>query len=419
VTARSSSDVFREIRTEVFRDTQTRFGKRLGLTRETVLRLERRKEGHRVSFKHLHWLRDVRGVPAEQAERMQALLTELETAIAEELRAEAAMPREDAEAGDPRAELVVAEQTFLSTQSEEAARRAEAAAQRAERLRLEEQARREEDVRRAEEAAGRAEQLRREEEARREEERREREETVRRSEAAVERMEQLRREEAAQREEADRKREEAVRRAEAAVQRAEQLRGEEEARREEAVRRAASEAEDAAEREKQARAAARRRARGLTFANLAASLVFGALAGWFVSELSRAPQDVRAGEQAVRNSDVAGVDAGSHWEQVPPQRVSSGGLDAGTEFAEMLSTALPIPKGGISGQVAAPCPEGIEEINGYCWVLTPLTSTQVKLGLCDHDGDLYEPSAGWCRAHSAAYRPYRGKKRKNNNVVDP
>jgi len=168
----------------------------------------------------------------------------------------------------------------------------------------------------------------------------------------------------------------------------------------------------------QARAAARRRAQRLTFANLAALVVLGALAGRLVQEVSRVLQDARAGEQTARSIEPPPVDADPHVEQeTPPEEVRSGGLDAGMELAEMLATALPMPKSGLLGQMSAPCPDGIEEINGYCWLLQPLTTTQVKSGVCESE-DLYEPSSGWCRAHRAGYRPFRGKRR-SNNVVDP
>src|SRR4051794_3354214 len=95
----------------------------------------------------------------------------------------------------------------------------------------------------------------------------------------------------------------------------------------------------------------------------------------------------------------------------------SSGLDGGTELTNLVTQALPFPDGPVRQQLAAPCPEGIEEINGYCWLIVNFATVSVKAGACNEDG-VYEPSEGWCRAHHAGYRPFRGTRRKNN-TVDP
>jgi len=357
LSVRSSSDVFRAIRTEVFGDTQMRFGKRLGLTRETILRLEGLKEGHHVSFKHLYWLRKL-PAPAGKTEQLQGLLAELETAIGRELRANAAD-----QPANPSAisEDLEAAQAHLTGLSEDAARRAEAAAQRAEQLQREENARRDEDAR---------------------------------------------------------QREEVLRRAEAVVLRTEQLQREEEARRAEEALRSAREAEEAARREKQARATSRRRGRRLVFATLAASAAFGALSGGLLHELAHEPQDARAREQVAASPQRPEWNVEPDTEPAPlPEEVTSIGLDAGTELAQVFKAALPMPKGGLPDQATAPCPDSIEEHHGYCWLRVPLNAAQVRDGVCESE-TLYEPSAGWCRAHRAGYQPFRRPGRRNN-VVDP
>ncbi|HLL84270.1 MAG TPA: hypothetical protein VK420_16525 [Longimicrobium sp.] len=344
---RSSNNILHAIRTEVFGENQTRFGKRLGLTKETILRLEGAKAGHRVSPKHLRWLKALRA-PSGKAELMQALLGELEASIQEELRAEASSGEDAASAMPPTAqEGTGSELLRFADRSEDAARRAEEAAQRVE-------------------------QLQREVEVRVEEAR-----------------EQV----------------EALRRVEAMAQRTEQLRAEDEARRMEEARRAAQaarEAEAATGRAEQDRVAAERRVLAL----LAASLVVGMFGGGLVQltsqgEWSAASDTGRADSSRDLDSPDLPVEP-EHW---------SGGLDAGTEPAKLL----PIPKGGLPGQHAAPCPPGAEEINGFCWWRVSMTAEQVKSGFCEDRG-LYEPSAGWCRANHAGYLPVRERRRPNNAV---
>jgi len=121
--------------------------------------------------------------------------------------------------------------------------------------------------------------------------------------------------------------------------------------------------------------------------------------------------------QAMPDGPGSGPGPGSREAPPPEEGMTSGGLDAGTEMAELLKGAQPMPTGGLPRQQSAPCPGGIEEINGYCWKRWPLTSEQVKAGVCD-EPDLYEPSAGWCRAHLAGFRPFYGSRR-TNNAVDP
>jgi len=103
---------------------------------------------------------------------------------------------------------------------------------------------------------------------------------------------------------------------------------------------------------------------------------------------------------------------------VAPATAEGAILATGSELrpaVALLKNALPMPAGGLPRQLAAPCPEDIEEINGYCWFKWSLTPGQVKIGACDQP-DVYEPSAGWCRAHNAAFLPWYGRRRTNNAV---
>jgi len=96
------------------------------------------------------------------------------------------------------------------------------------------------------------------------------------------------------------------------------------------------------------------------------------------------------------------------------------GIDVGAALAQAVVQALPMPSGGVPGQMAAPCrpsAEEIDDIGGYCWLKTPLTEPGVKLGACEDQG-FYEPSVGWCRAHKLGYRPFY-QRRRNNHVVKP
>jgi transcriptional regulator with XRE-family HTH domain len=374
---------------EVFGDTQTRFGKRLGLTRETISRLERHAEGHQLSPRHLRWLRELRAPPGK-AELLQALLAEMEGAIQQEqgMGEPFGGERTEAARGAPGAE-----QVQLAGQLEEMARRAEAAIQRVEQFLAEQEGLHAEDARR-------------------------REESVRRAEAAAQRAEQFHREWAARCEEEARRMEEAVQRAETAVRRVEQLGAEEEARRAAWVARRGEE-------EDQARVTAprRERVRWRLAASVAVLGVLGVLGGiWFLvgGKASAPPLEVaRSKEQenaAVGPSDVA-PDLLPEEEPLPQEEMTKGGLDAGTELAQLMASAIPMPKTALPKQLGAPCPELAEEFNGYCWGRVSLTPAQVKAGWCDKLG-LYEPSEGWCRAHRAGFRPFLGA-RSNDNVVDP
>jgi tetrahydromethanopterin S-methyltransferase subunit G len=96
----------------------------------------------------------------------------------------------------------------------------------------------------------------------------------------------------------------------------------------------------------------------------------------------------------------------------------STGLDGGTELTKLVTQTLPIPTGGLPGQMTGPCPATADEIDGYCWKKIFLTSADVKDGMCDNLR-LYEPSPGWCRSHHAGYKPVFGPRKKDNNTVDP
>ena len=95
----------------------------------------------------------------------------------------------------------------------------------------------------------------------------------------------------------------------------------------------------------------------------------------------------------------------------------SAGLGEGLVLAQLVTQALPMPSKPLSGQLVGPCPEGIDEINGACWVKYALTPAQVKAGVCERDG-LYEPSDGWCRTHWAGYRPFHDTRKSRNSVDD-
>ncbi|HLL56218.1 MAG TPA: hypothetical protein VK447_21825 [Myxococcaceae bacterium] len=358
---RASSEILKAIRTEVFGESQRVFGKRLPLAKETISRMELRKEGHPVTARHLRLLRGLRA-PMKKAEQLEALLEELEAAVWREMQVDLGIepgpqgapiagtaPTERIEADGPPAGQLPAEVPEQATpEMEEAARRLEL-------LRLEEE-RRAEELRRLQES---------------------------------------------------------VQRAEAMLQRAEQLRLEEEERR-------AAHASRMAEEEVRARAR-RQRARWLGLVAAAVLVAFGGLAH-LVRERSSRPsmEDAQAAKHHAVNPELPdGGTEPSPWEASPPEGgASSGGLDAGTALGKLLKNALPMPAGGLPRQQSAPCPEGItEEFNGHCWVRWPLTPELVRAGACDTLG-LYEPSAGWCRAHNAGFRPWL-EQRRTNNAVDP
>lgn len=315
---RSSSIIFRAIRMELFRLSQAKFGKKLGLSKVTIGRLERRKHGHHVSAKHWRLLRDLPAPPGE-AERKEAMLDELAKAIEEEskpegyLEAEQRRQAEEAKRAEDlqkaaeaalRAELAIREMGQVEAalqrtaaeierrveefrqaeeirrqqnadtreatlrRAEELAQRAEGSAQRADQLRLAAESIRaqadqhqEELVLRALEAIERAEKLRFEMEATRAQASEQFQELLLRAEETARRAEQLALGWESRRVEMG----ETVRRAEEAAARAEQLREDDEVRLAQAARRqeegsqrvegAVARAEDAATRAEQTRAA--------------------------------------------------------------------------------------------------------------------------------------------------------------------
>lgn len=499
---RSSSIIFRAIRMELFRLSQAKFGKKLGLSKVTIGRLERRKHGHHVSAKHWRLLRDLPAPPGE-AERKEAMLDELAKAIEEESKPEGYLEAEQrrqaeeekraadlqkaAEAAQ-RAELAVRELERLEAalqrtaaeieqrlegfrqaeelrrqqdadtrevtlrRVEELAQRAEGSAQRADQLRLAAESIRaqadqhqEELVLRALEAIERAEKLRFEMEAARAQASEQFQEFVLRAEETARRAEQLALGWEARRVEMG----ETVRRVEEAAARAEQLRADDEARLAQAARRqeegrqrvegAAARAEDAATRAEQTQAALadeaqnreqaakdverrraleHRRVKRLLVTTVIASVVLSVGGVGAIVMLWLPPQ-----AELVRMAQGTNFGPGAH-EPLPAERESAGeegedealsaGLDGGTQLTKLVNQALPMPKGALHGQLTAPCPDDVDEINGLCWGKVTLTPTQVKRGACD-SLRLYEPSEGWCRANHAGYRPWFGS-RKNNSV---
>jgi hypothetical protein len=357
---RASSEILKAIRTEVFGESQRVFGKRLPLAKETISRLELRKEGHPVTAKHLRLLRELRA-PKNKADQFHALLKELEEALWRELQV--SLGREPGAQEAPAAATVPTERADLDSTPvgpssgevpEQATPDLEQIAQRLELLRLEE-------ARRAE-AVGRF--------------------------------------------------QESLQRAEAAIQRAEELRLEEEAKR-------AAQASRMAEEEARARAR-RQRSWRLGVAAFAALVVLGGLAYLSGQRRSQSSMDdARAENHAVNPEKPDGGTRSEPWEAPPPEEgTTSGGLDAGTAMMELLKSAQPMPMvGGLPRQRAAPCPEGIEEYNGFCWSRWSLTPAQVEQGTCE-DPVFYEPSPGWCRTHRAGFRPWYGRRR-TPNAVDP
>lgn len=101
-------------------------------------------------------------------------------------------------------------------------------------------------------------------------------------------------------------------------------------------------------------------------------------------------------------------------QDLPDEGRVTSGLDGGTQVTKLLKQALRMPQGALPGQMATPCPEGADEINGYCWKRWSFTPAQVKEGICDEA--FYEPSEGWCRAHHAGYTPVRHRGQRNNAV---
>jgi len=85
---------------------------------------------------------------------------------------------------------------------------------------------------------------------------------------------------------------------------------------------------------------------------------------------------------------------------------STGANLPGPKVGNLVATTLLIPNGpAVPFHRAAPCPDGIEVFNGYCWGQLKLSSEQTKGGSCN-SLSLYEPSKGWCRAHQAGYLPF-------------
>ena len=113
-------------------------------------------------------------------------------------------------------------------------------------------------------------------------------------------------------------------------------------------------------------------------------------------------------------SPIEGRDANTGVED--PEVVSVR-LSAGTVLEKLAKQALPMPKRPLPGQMAAPCPDGADEFEGYCWLKTQLSPDLVDRGACDDPAlGFYEPSAGWCRAHRVGYRPLSSTRRHNNTV---
>jgi len=103
----------------------------------------------------------------------------------------------------------------------------------------------------------------------------------------------------------------------------------------------------------------------------------------------------------------------SHFEIGAPGLVSAG-LDGGTAMAQLVQQATLMPKSPLPGQRSAPCPTGVEAVNGLCWLKLTVTPMLLKRGACENAAH-YEPSEGWCQAHLAFYYPFFDTQR---NAVD-
>jgi len=410
---RSSAEILRAIRKEVFEYTQKQFGAKLQLKGETISRMENPMGGYRILEKHLRDLREMRA-PGDKAALMKTLLAELETA----LRTELTVPRGTRRAPAPVEAPTVQAQEAQAPVKEEAP--PNEAVRRMEALHHAEEARRAEEALRREQAAQHLEGLKRS------------------TEEAVEAMKTWWTQQSSKIDEVMR-------------QRAEQLldgtkvwwaeeRKQLEARAQADARDARAQAEqqsrevgglvgkaveaaraagESAERAEHATAAALKWRRWTAWGAVAAAFVLGpfSTAVLWHSGLIRTRQEDGAllSQRDARPKEAE--DSGPMERSAPEEGADTTALDGGTALAQAALQALPIPVGGVPGQRAAPCSADDEEISGFCWVKHQLTAAQVKAGRCE-TLHLYELSPGWCRAHRAGYLPvYTG--RKDNNAVEP
>lgn len=61
---------------------------------------------------------------------------------------------------------------------------------------------------------------------------------------------------------------------------------------------------------------------------------------------------------------MAPSERGVPEEDLDAEEALSAGMDAGTAMTELLMQAIPMPRGPVPGQMAAPCPDIAEEFNG-------------------------------------------------------
>jgi len=443
VAVRTSGEIFRDIRRDVFDSSQGALGKRLGLTRETVGRLEGHKQGHRVLTTHLEWLRALKP-PGEKSALFQALLQELAAAIDAEKGAErsaaGSLPSSSTSAADEAEQAEHAEWQQHLEEVRSAVQQVKDTAVQVEQWHLLEEARRTEEAQRAEQARL-AEERRHADETKRMEEATRRMEEVAGEIAQFHRLEEARREaqeERRQKEEAQRAAAlatvtastgEAKAAAETARQATEQAqslwRALEQQRAEEVAQRKAAQQE--AEEKAQEAEQLQRRLRRESFAVLATCVVMMLVTGATVWKGGRAPED-RPPEPS-HASEAANVPAPEKQEPEKPKEVSeesaqpeeeasTTGLDGGTVVVKTVLKAKPIPNGPVqTGHRHGTCPSGAEKFNDYCYNRVRLSLEQVQGGACTDPG-LYEPEEGWCVAHLAAYRPVLAP-RPRNSVESP
>jgi len=428
---RRSSVILRQIRTDIFGETQEVFGKKFQVKGGSISRIENETSGYRVSKKYLRDLRQVRA-PRDRGEPFQSLLAELEVALS-------------LEAG----ETVQARGLWLGRQAEEAARKAQESARQAQEaarlvqeaeglqaaLHLETQfadeaARRLGDTVRAADTrlTERAEHLRLEEDSRRAHDAKARERTVQQLEAGVSQAEEVLKTARGYVETAFTHLKSLALEAEQRFERwadgeRQRLKDWAHAELSEVMRslkeRATRELEALLSRHVQqskgwtvvASVAGGVALVGAVVAVVAASVVWTTVQRFEAQHSLARHEDVRPADSKRGSGEPAASSTPAETE------VPSAGLDGGTVLAELLTHALPLPAHGVPGQLPAPCPRSTEERSGYCWGRHVLTAEEVKDGACEHL-QLYEPSPGWCHAHLMGYHPFLGTHKKNN-VVEP
>jgi len=396
---RPSSQIVRAIRKEVFDFTQKAFGAKLQLQEETISRMENRIGGYRVLPKHLEVIRQLRA-PSEKAKQFQALLAELETALrAEEAEADTKAEADKREAAPPApggagGAPLRAEPTPSPEQGDGSTARPPG------------------------EVAPGPEQIFEAAKAWWEQQAARFDETVRQAQTKLQEMDRQLRDWWAE----EQKQFQARRDADAEAARARNERFQEElsalAHR---TREATRSAQESAERAERARLVQEQRMQRWALVTTMAAVL--GLAGAGVAWLENLrPRDERVTSTVTRQQEAAHPekaeqeDGGSIPEterQPTSENALSSAADGGTAAAKVITQATRMPKGGVPGQRRAPCPQGIDEFESYCWSKWSLTSGQVEAGVCD-DPQVYEPSEGWCAEHRAAYRPFYERRPRRN-----